>query len=940
MVGCGHGSRRRSLRRAGAARGLVATALAIAWLLAGPGASYGGVLYNDLPPEVIGRGQVGERLLCASGSWSEVPAFEYEWIRGGITVAAGPNYYVRSADEGASIWCVVKAKFGSEQLTAQSANSVFIPGEAHQSPKAITPPEISGTPALGNTLDCSTGAWTGKPSSFTYQWVRDYGLPDESVSAPSAATTHLVEEEDEGYSLSCEVTAANAYGHGSALSENSLTVPGSAPHQVSSVRVLAGHEPARVGESVSCSPGTWSGHPPPVFSYRWLRNGEPVAGAGGASYTLRTADQRSSLSCVVTASNSQGSAEATSANVVEVAGSAPVNVEPPSVSPASARVGDTLSCSPGLWSGVPEPSLSALWVRDRGQPDALGVGSGGAYVASAEDRGHSLSCEVTASNSEGSAVEASANSVVIPAEEPGGAAPENQEPPVISGGNAVADVLTCTEGVWSATPAPTLEYEWRRDGARIAAAAANRYTIEEADQGHTLACEVIASNSEGSASATSAPLAIPGEAPAALEAPRVTGARTVGAELTCLPGLWSGAPRPTLTYQWLRDGANIANATSASHVVVNEDRGESITCRVFAQNTLATAEADSSNSIEIPGIAPQPPRSGPEVSGIAAVGGRLVCSPGAWNAAPQPTFKYEWLLEGDEIPGASDSAYTVAGADRGLEIACEVTAENREGSASATSASLRIMGVPPSTVSAPQVTGAASVGQMLTCERGLWNGQPPPEFSYKWIRDGAAIPAASASTYTTELADQGHTLSCAVIAANGEGTAEAASANSITIPPAPARIEAGRSELTFPPAQEPIPAPTAAEMLGRLRGELEHSQHKARLSRVRASRVFAFSFTAPAAGTLRYAWYQTTRAASHTSRSRARSHATRSHVVPLATATVSYSTATTQTVRLRLTGAGRRALAKTKQLALSVRAQFVPVHQPPVNWSERVTLSH
>jgi len=57
-------------------------------------------------------------------------------------------------------------------------------------------------------------------------------------------------------------------------------------------------------------------------------------------------------------------------------------------------------------------------------------------------------------------------------------------------------------------------------------------------------------------------------------------------------------------------------------------------------------------------------------------------------------------------------------------------------------------------VEVPQASGIAAAGQQLTCVRGTWNGQPPPTFTYQWLRDGASIASATSNTYMAELADK------------------------------------------------------------------------------------------------------------------------------------------------------------------------------------------
>jgi hypothetical protein len=60
-----------------------------------------------------------------------------------------------------------------------------------------------------------------------------------------------------------------------------------------------------VGSTLSCSQGTWT-NSPTSFSYTWLRSGTAIAGQTGSSYVVQSADKGTSLSCQVTAANSDG----------------------------------------------------------------------------------------------------------------------------------------------------------------------------------------------------------------------------------------------------------------------------------------------------------------------------------------------------------------------------------------------------------------------------------------------------------------------------------------------------------------------------------------------------------------------------------------------------------------------------------------------------------
>jgi hypothetical protein len=88
---------------------------------------------------------------------------------------------------------------------------------------------------------------------------------------------------------------------------------------------------------------------------------------------------------------------------------APVNVAAP-VASGTPAAGQTLSCSTGSWTGSPAPTYSYAWLRD-GVAIAGAVGS--TYVVQAADVGNGLTCEVTATNKEGSAAAAS-NTLIVP----------------------------------------------------------------------------------------------------------------------------------------------------------------------------------------------------------------------------------------------------------------------------------------------------------------------------------------------------------------------------------------------------------------------------------------------------------------------------------------------------------------------------------------------
>ncbi|MBS45107.1 MAG: hypothetical protein CMH83_18445 [Nocardioides sp.] len=134
-----------------------------------------------------------------------------------------------------------------------------------------------------------------------------------------------------------------------------------------------------------------------AYTFRWLRDGTVIGGEVSSVHLLVAADEQSELACRVTTTNSAGSATATSAAVFVGTPSAPVSTSAPTIS-GTAKVGRTLLCSTGTWSGAPAPRYAYVWTRD-----GVSVGNDPTYDVVAADVGEPLACTVIASNSAGSA---------------------------------------------------------------------------------------------------------------------------------------------------------------------------------------------------------------------------------------------------------------------------------------------------------------------------------------------------------------------------------------------------------------------------------------------------------------------------------------------------------------------------------------------------------
>ena len=193
-------------------------------------------------------------------------------------------------------------------------------------------------------------------------------------------------------------------------------------------------------------------------------------------------------------------------------------------------------------------------------------------------------------------------------------APVNTSAPLILGAAEIGQTLTAVPGAWTGHPTPGIRYQWMRcSGSRcssISRATATSYTVVRADQGKGIRLDVSASNSAGTARASSAltPSVPRPTRPSRLSAPSISGDVRVGATLTGLPGTWAGSPAPSFSYQWMRctrsQCSSISGATASSYILVSADQGKGIRLDVAATNSAGTARASSATTGPVAAASP------------------------------------------------------------------------------------------------------------------------------------------------------------------------------------------------------------------------------------------------------------------------------------------------------------------------------------------------
>jgi hypothetical protein len=480
----------------------------------------------------------------------------------------------------------------------------------------------------------------------------------------------------------------------------------------------------------------------------------------------------------------------------------PVSTAPPAIS-GSAQEGRTLTATNGSWANAPV-SYALRWQRGDGTTwtDVPGAVSG-AYTAVAADVGLRLRVVVTAANSGGSGVAASApTQIVLPA------APANTVPPAVAGEAREHATLTADPGTWTGSPQLALQWQRSPDGVNwhpVDGATAAEYTAAPVDVGSRLRVLVTATNAGGTATAVSQPTGVvePAAPPSPLQPPLVTGWRQEGELLSATTGTWTGSPT-SFAYAWERsaDGGAwtaIEGADGAAYLLGAADVGQLVRVVVTASNANGPGTAPSDPAGPIAAAAPPVNVAPPAITGAPQYGIPLQAEPGTWANAPA-AFAYQWRrssadeLGWEDVEGAVGTTYVPGTADVGRRLLVVVTAANAHGSASASSAPTDpVLHPPPTSVSPPVVEGPAVEGEVVTASAGEWTGVPD-DFAYVWQRCGSEsceeIRWETDPHYTVRRDDVGLRLRAVVTASSASGSASAESAlTEIVLPHAPVNEE-------------------------------------------------------------------------------------------------------------------------------------------------------
>ena len=394
---------------------LVGVASAFLGGLVAPAASFGFPPVNTSPPQITGTAQQGQILSEVHGSWMNFPtSYAYQWQRcnssgtgcSSISGATAQTYVPLAEDVGHKLSVKETASnFSGPGSPAESeATAVVVPPV----PENTVPPTIAGTVQQGQTLSEAHGSWTNSPTGYTYQWLRCDSSGASCVSISGAtAQAYVPLAEDVGHRLRVKETGSNAGGSGTAAESEATAVVVPPVPENTVPPTIAGT--VQQGQTLSEAHGSWT-NSPTGYTYQWLRCDSSgascvsISGATAQAYVPLAEDVGHRLRVKETGSNAGGSGTAAESEATAVVvPPVPENTVPPTIA-GTVQQGQTLSEAHGSWTNSPT-GYTYQWLRcDSSGASCVSISgaTAQAYVPLAEDVGHRLRLQETASNAGGS----------------------------------------------------------------------------------------------------------------------------------------------------------------------------------------------------------------------------------------------------------------------------------------------------------------------------------------------------------------------------------------------------------------------------------------------------------------------------------------------------------------------------------------------------------
>jgi hypothetical protein len=218
---------------------------------------------------------------------------------------------------------------------------------------------------------------------------------------------------------------------------------------------------------------------------------------------------------------------------------------------------------------------------------------------------------------------------------------------------------------------------------------------------------------------------------------------------------------PPFSYQWKKEGNNIAGATTGSFGLSPIRVPDAGSYTVSVTNAVGST---TSGPVLIAVTPASPPSLSSPSNRSVTVGSRLDLSVSASGTFP---MIFEWRRDGATIASTTNSSYTIPAAQFSDAGSYTVMATNLVGSATSVAFTVTITPPAPPTISSQPSDRMVEPGNFLGIGVGV-NGTTP--MTFQWFKDGVLIPNATNNSYSKSGAQATDAGSYTVTITNAVGT--------------------------------------------------------------------------------------------------------------------------------------------------------------------------
>lgn len=700
------------------------------------------------------------------------PTLMYQWRKDAVNItgATGPSLTVNNVQTGSVGNYSVVVSNSTGTVTSDNARLDVVASAVR--PAITTQPR---TQIVTAGSDVTFSVAVSGTSPFNYAWFNN-GVVIGGATSPTLTLRSVQAGDSSGYS----VVVTNAAG---TVTSNVASLTVVAPPGVFNITSQPLSQIIPVGSAATFSVAADGAGP---LTYQWQKDNAAIAGATSGTLTLANVPASAAGRYSVAVTNSAGTVNSNAATLTVVVRPANDNfANAQTVSGTSGTVTGT-NANATTESGEPDSPTTSVWFSwtapsvGRWQFNTIGSGfdtllriyTGTALnslvVVGADDNsGGSLTSSLNF-NASGSTTYriridgsggASGNYILNWSQQPAFTT-QPVSLAVVVGQSATFNVVA------NGDPAPT--YQWMQDGRPITGAIGSTLALQNVQTGSTGNYTVVASNSAGGTTSSTARLDVLASAtrPTIATQPQAQSV-TAGNDVTFTVGVSGTSP---FTYVWLRNGSVISGATAASLTLRSVQATDSGGYTVVVTNAGGTATSNAAPLTVATATAPLVITAQPQDEKITA-GSTATFAVGATGVS---TLSYQWRKDGNPIAGETRATLTLNSVQANNAGLYSVVVTSAAGSIASSAATLTVNAV----AEAPRINAQlrdqiVGVGAAVAFDVSV-SGTAP--FAYQWRLNGAAIPNATQDTLILPNVSAANAGSYTVLVTNSAGSATSSAA--------------------------------------------------------------------------------------------------------------------------------------------------------------------